>query len=107
MKRYFALVKNGIVRNVVVSKESPGEGWIETWKDGSQRGNYAGSGMIYDSELDAFYAPQPYPSWTLDDSFRWQPPIPYPTEPAVNQEGFSVLYVWDEDAGDWMQVVEG
>ena len=29
---------------------------------------YAGIGYIYDSTRDAFYAPQPYPSWTLNET---------------------------------------
>jgi len=30
------------------------------------RKNYAGIGFTYDPVLDAFYSPQPYPSWTLN-----------------------------------------
>jgi hypothetical protein len=29
------------------------------------RANYAGVGGNYDSVHDVFYAPQPFPSWTL------------------------------------------
>lgn len=55
------------------------------------RKNYAGVGFIYDSVRDAFYEPQPYPSWTLNEtSCLWQPPISYPTDDRV--------YDWDEDA---------
>jgi hypothetical protein len=52
------------------------------------RKNYAGIGYIYDKERDAFYLPQPYPSWTLnEDTCIWNPPIPAP----------SGYYIWDEE----------
>jgi hypothetical protein len=57
----------------------------------SLRKNYAGVGFIYDSVRDAFYEPQPFASWTLNEtSCLWQPPISYPTDDKV--------YDWDEDA---------
>jgi hypothetical protein len=60
------------------------------------RGNYAGIGYIYDEALDAFIAPQPYPSWVLnEDSFSWDAPIPYPAEG---------MHTWDEQAGAWVEV---
>jgi hypothetical protein len=34
----------------------------------------------YDAVNDVFIAPQPYPSWSLDENFDWQPPTPMPTE---------------------------
>lgn len=59
------------------------------------RKNYAGVGFIYDEARDAFIAPQPYPSWVLDeDSCLWEAPVPRPDDGA--------LYRWDEEAGDWV-----
>ena len=61
------------------------------------RKNYAGIGYIYDPVRDAFYAPQPYPSWTLDeDTCRWQPPVPFPTD--------GKNYAWDEATISWVEV---
>jgi hypothetical protein len=40
------------------------------------RKQYAGIGFTYDAVNDVFIAPQPYPSWALDDNFNWQPPSP-------------------------------
>lgn len=58
------------------------------------RGNYAGIGYRYDDTLDAFIAPQPFPSWTLDEStFLWAAPFPYPDD--------GELYSWDEDSETW------
>ena len=58
------------------------------------RGNYAGIGFQYDQTNDVFYAPQPYPSWTLDKTtWLWTSPVPYPTD--------GKLYTWDEPTKTW------
>lgn len=50
-------------------------------QSGALRYNYAGIGYIYDKEADAFYEPQPYPSWILDTTtYRWNAPVAYPTD---------------------------
>ena len=42
--------------------------WVETKMDGSQRKNYAGIGYKYDVARDAFIAPKPKASATLDET---------------------------------------
>lgn len=62
------------------------------------RGNYAGIGYTYNEALDAFIPPQPYPSWTLDEStYRWNAPTPYPED--------GEAYVWNENQKVWEAVV--
>jgi hypothetical protein len=62
------------------------------------RFNYAGIGFTYDPERDAFVPPKPYDSWELDEATcLWQASIEYPADGGE--------YVWDEDAGDWVEVV--
>lgn len=56
------------------------------------RKQYAGIGYRYDPDADVFVAPQPYPSWTLDDNHDWQPPVPMP-------EG---SHYWDEENQAWV-----
>lgn len=57
------------------------------------RKNYAGVGYTYDPVRDAFYAPQPYGSWTLnEDTCLWECPVEKP-------EGD---YWWKEDTGEWV-----
>ena len=102
---HFAKVVDGIVTRVIVAEpdffstsgfidDSPGT-WIQTYKDASQRGNYAGIGYKYDPELDAFIGKQPYPSWTLDEATcTWEAPIPRP-------DG---NYVWNEETQTWDQI---
>lgn len=75
-----------------------GGNWIQTSYNGSIRKNYAGIGFIYDPIMDAFYTSQPYPSWTLDENAKWQPPVPMP-------EG-ETLYQWDEATLSWIAPTE-
>tara|TARA_R100001086_G_scaffold193466_1_gene110527 strand:- start:47 stop:433 length:387 start_codon:yes stop_codon:yes gene_type:complete len=60
----------------------------------SFRKNYAGIGYTYDADRDAFIAPQPYPSWTLnDDTCLWDPPVAYPDD--------GQIYEWNESTTSW------
>ena len=57
------------------------------------RKNYAGVGYTYDPVRDAFYAPQPFESWTLnEESCLWECPVERP-------EG---EYWWKEDTTEWV-----
>ena len=72
------------------------------------RFNYAGIGFTFDPDKGtdgAFIPPKPFPSWVLDeDTCLWDAPVPMPEE--TDADGNPVLYVWDEDAGDWVAVEE-
>ena len=59
------------------------------------RKQYAGIGFTYDTNADVFIAPQPYPSWSLNNNFDWQAPTPMPTEG---------MWIWDEDSLSWIEV---
>ena len=70
--------------------------WVKTSYNAESNGfryNFAAIGYTYDSIDDAFIAPQPYPSWTLDDDKKWQPPTAMPVD-----ENF---YTWNEENGSW------
>jgi hypothetical protein len=61
------------------------------------RKNYAAIGGSYDPVRDAFIAPKPFPSWTLnDDTCAWEPPAPRPD----TEKG---MY-WDEDTLSWIEM---
>jgi len=112
---HYAKVLNGIVQQVIVAEAdffntfvdtSPGE-WIQTSYNtlggvhllgGTPlRGNYAGIGYIYDREHDVFYAPQPFPSWTLNKTtWNWESPVPYPSD--------DIRYAWDETTKTWVTI---
>jgi hypothetical protein len=112
---HFAKVYDGKVVQVIVAEQdffntfvdtSPGE-WIQTSYNtyGGQhpegrplRGNYAGIGYTYDRENDVFYAPQPFPSWTLNNTtWMWEAPTPMPVD--------NKLYAWDEPTLSWVEVI--
>lgn len=67
--------------------------WKQTSYNGNMRFRYAGIGYTYDPIRDAFIAPQPFPSWVLnEETTEWEAPIPRPTEG---------LYIWNEDDQRW------
>jgi hypothetical protein len=98
---------NTVVRVVVVPDDQEHRGqeflandlnlggtWIQTSYNNKIRKNYAGIGMIYDTTLDAFIDPQPYPSWILDtETCKWNPPKEKPSSDG--------LYQWNEEKLDW------
>jgi len=68
-----------------------------TWKQTSYNNNfrvrYAGIGYAFNEELDAFIAPKPYPSWTLnEDTADWEAPVERP------EEG---MWTWNEATQEW------
>jgi hypothetical protein len=71
--------------------------WIQCSYNNSFRNVYPTNGSQYDEENDVFILPQPYPSWSLDSVFNWQPPVPYPNDIKDNQ------YIWDEDTLSWVE----
>lgn len=71
--------------------------WKQTSYNGNFRKNYAGIGYTYDANIDAFVPPQPYPSWTLNNTTaQWQAPTPMP------QDG--KRYTWDETTTSWKEM---
>ena len=58
------------------------------------RKNYAGVGYTYDPVRNAFYSPQPFESWTLnEESCLWECPVERP-------EGED--WWWKEDTTEWV-----
>lgn len=96
---------NKVVRVLVGDNNAPDEGqsfmeslggtWIKTSYNGTIRKNFAGIDYTYDAERDAFIAPKPFNSWTLDeDTCLWQAPTPMPTTEGKR-------YYWSEDDLSW------
>lgn len=74
-----------------------GGNWKQTSYNKTFRKNYAGVGFTYNEELDAFYAPQPYQAWTLnEETCIWEPPTLLPDDDNI--------YMWDSDANNWTAV---
>jgi hypothetical protein len=115
---HFAKVVDGKVSQVIVAEKeffdtfvdsSPGE-WIQTSYNTHggvhatggtpMRKNYAGIGFTYDRTRDAFIPPQPFASWTLNDSTcLWNAPVAMPTD--------GKSYDWDEATTSWVEVTQG
>ena len=74
--------------------------WIQTSYNGNIRYNFAGIGYTFDEVNDAFYAPQPFASWSLNENYIWKAPIPYPEDAS-----FEKIYAWNEENQEW-KVVE-
>ena len=72
-----------------------GQTCVRTSYNNRIRKQYAGIGYKYDADADVFIAPQPFPSWSLNENFDWQPPTPRP-------EGID--WVWDENNLDWVEI---
>jgi len=71
--------------------------WVQTSYNSNFRKNFAAIGHTYDETRNAFYAPQLYPSWTLNETTcYWEAPTPYPDEGN---------YTWDEDTLSWIEGV--
>jgi hypothetical protein len=112
MAHYAFLDENNVVTNVIVGRnedevvdgisdweayysEMTGQKCVRTSYNRKIRKHFAGIGLIYDEERDAFIAPQPYPSWTLDEeTCSWEPPTKAPDD--------GKLYAWDEESGAWI-----
>lgn len=75
--------------------------WKQTSYNGTFRKNYAGIGFNYDASRDAFIAPQPYPSWIINENTcQWEPPISYPVFDPQNPKHYS----WSEQNQQWVEV---
>jgi hypothetical protein len=116
MAHFAELDENNIVLRVIVGVDEPHDGEAiyqqetgRVWKQTSYnthggthhlggtafRKNYAGIGYTYDAQRDAFYAPQPYPSWILDENTcLWAAPVAHPRD--------GNTYYWDESAANWV-----
>ena len=109
MSHWAEIDSNNVVLRVTVGDNNlPDEGyqwlidnlggtWIKTSYNNRIRKQYAGIGYSYDTVADVFIAPQPYPSWSLDENFDWQAPTPMPTDDKV--------YTWNEEILSWDEIV--
>lgn len=110
MPYYYAQIKNNIVVNLIESEtEMPAsQDLIETKyntftginiskEKAGLASNFCAVGYIFDPEGQGFYPVQPYASWTLNRNiWRWEPPIPYPTD--------GNTYSWNEGVRNWVKL---
>ena len=68
--------------------------WKQTSYNGNIRKNYAGIGMTYDEDRDAFIPKKPFNSWILnEDTCLWESPVAYPND--------GQNYNWNEQNQSW------
>jgi hypothetical protein len=109
---HFAELVDGVVERVIVADSAEwceanlGGTWVQTSYNThggvhTQGGtplhkNYAGIGYTFDGT--GFAAPQPYASWTLNEtSYLWEAPVAYPED--------GKRYQWNEDDLAWVEFV--
>ena len=107
-----------VVANDIATSESAGVTFInilyrtsDTWKQTSYntqgnkhslggtpfRKNCAGIGYTYDESNDAFIAPQPFESWTLNSgTYLWESPVAMPDD--------GKRYTWNESILQWEEI---
>ena len=115
MAHYAFLDEDNIVTEVIVGIDedqlidglSPEEWYgnfrkqrcLRTSYNGNIRKNHAGIGYTYDESRDAFIAPKPFESWTLDEeTCGWKATISYPSDGS--------MYLWNEENLNWDPVAE-
>lgn len=107
MAHFAEITQSGVVLRVLVVPDEQehrgnnflsadlglGGKWVQCSYNSSIRKQYPGPGYRYDETADVFIAPQPYPSWWLDENHDWQPPTPRPND--LND------YSWNEAGQTW------
>lgn len=99
---YYAVIKNNIVENVVLSdpeyaavviKELVGDEMVEV----TENTKPAQIGHLF---IDGkFVAPQPFNSWIFDEEiWQWKAPVAY--VPDITKQ---VTVSWDEDSLSWIE----
>ena len=98
---YAQLDGSNIVTDVIVADAGFIAGmsgtWVQTDIEGVSPKNYAGIGYKWHADLNGFVPPQPFASWTLNNSTCvWDAPTPMPND--------GQLYRWDEPTLAWVQI---
>jgi len=71
--------------------------WVQTSFNSNFRKNFAGVGMTYDEDRDAFILKKPYNSWVLNETTcNWDAPSAYPDD--------GKTYSWNEETLAWVEV---
>lgn len=105
MAHYAFIDEQNIVVEVITGRDENEGDWesyygnlrgltcLRTSYNHNIRKQFAGIGYSYDPDADVFIAPQPFPSWALDENYDWQPPTPKPDGD----------YIWNEDDQQWVE----
>ena len=106
MSHFAEINSDGIVQRIIVAEQdfinsgAVGDSfrWVQCSYNENFRKRFPGNDHKYDKANEVFVSPQPFPSWTLDGSFDWQPPT------AMPEDGKE--YSWNESTKAWDEVVD-
>lgn len=115
MAHYTFLDENNVVTEVITGKDENelieglapeewygnfrGQRCVRTSYNGSIRKNFAGIGMSYDEERDAFIPVKPFSAWILnEETCQWESPVEYPTD--------GKFYIWNDNQKAWEEVLD-
>ena len=105
MSHFAKIDNNNIVTEVIVAEQdfintgAVGDHvlWVQTSYNSNFRKNFAGIGFTFDDRRNAFIPPQPFSSWTLDETTcQWEAPVTYPDD--------GKGYRWNEDTTNWTEI---
>jgi hypothetical protein len=72
--------------------------WVQTSYNNNFRKNFAGIGMTYDEDRDAFIYKKPFNSWILNEqTCLWEAPVAKPTTTLEDNQ----YYSWNESIINW------
>tara|TARA_R100001440_G_C2487736_1_gene114506 strand:- start:172 stop:477 length:306 start_codon:yes stop_codon:yes gene_type:complete len=101
MTKFVKVINNKVVDSIVAEQDhintlSDKDFWI---KNDGTKFNIAGIGYTYDALRDAFIAPKPFNSWTLnEETCQWEAPVPMPDD--------NKRYIWNEETKQWEDIDE-
>tara|TARA_B110000046_G_C12959698_1_gene383935 strand:- start:35 stop:352 length:318 start_codon:yes stop_codon:yes gene_type:complete len=104
MSHFAKINSSNIVTEIIVAEQdfinsgAVGDAflWVQTSFNHNFKKQMAVIGGTYDKTNDVFVQPKPFPSWTLDGSHDWQPPVAYPDD--------GKIYEWNEDTTNWTEI---
>ena len=99
MTKFIKVINNKVV-DIIVGEQD----FINTlsdkdfyMEDDGTKLNKASIGYAYDAVRDAFIAPKPFSSWTLNETTcQWEAPTPKPDD--------GKNYSWNEETTSWEEV---
>jgi hypothetical protein len=112
MAHYALIDENNIVTQVItgIDETDTSQNWEEfygelhgqlckrTSYNNNIRNVFAGVNYIYNSDLDVFYPPKPFSSWTLNlETLEWNSPVSMPKD--------GKPYIWKEQDQEWVEVI--
>lgn len=89
----FAVIENGLVINTILAESKKIAEEITEKTCIEYTTEIIGPGATWNGSQ--FIPAQPFPSWILDESNQWKPPVPRP------EDTDTIWYTWNEDVVNW------